>query len=185
MRKGTASQLLRIWVGSGIIVAVLSAVIYGDRRSPGLIGADTPPVESALSLADVATWAMFAVFGVMIALTIRALVRRPRATVVLRAPKRLATTPVSTTAPEVSSAAAEQPIKCGRCGAPAVRMFGFTQEPVCMACYDKPGLCQSCGKQFGSDAELVVIGAGKNCRQCDARLEQGVYDGFRSRTIIR
>ena len=74
---------------------------------------------------------------------------------------------------------------CRRCGTVADRLFGFTKEPVCLACYSKPGVCQSCGKNVGSDAALIKIGAGKNCRECNVRLDQVVSGGFRTSTRIR
>ena len=64
------------------------------------------------------------------------------------------------------------PITCSRCGAPAVKQFAYTEEPVCNNCFSATGVCSGCGKNFGSDAGLTRVGSARNCPACQARLHK-------------
>jgi hypothetical protein len=74
---------------------------------------------------------------------------------------------------------------CYSCGAEASYEFAVTKKPVCVKCWSAVGVCQRCGRKFGSDEALTRIGDYKVCRSCDRDLDPEIEGGFRTRTYVR
>jgi DNA-directed RNA polymerase subunit RPC12/RpoP/uncharacterized integral membrane protein len=197
MLKGILGRLAKVWTFGIVVLSIVAVFVIPYRRGvsvPILSGQDAAATTATFSFASFfAEWAIPIILGLFVAISVWVIVAAFRKSRV----SRIVTSFASAASHEQSAGSAttdagsitaaqgdesEQALICSRCGAEATKQFGFTQELVCSDCHGQDGVCGSCGKQFGSDAELIVISAGKNCRECDARLDAMVSGGFRTST---